>query len=83
MPTLGEMRQLALPEGEGVVVPSWLDVECLSHIRLHIDEHLSLSLGLLSLSACLLLLHGARSLIQFLFLFLLEILLILIINADF
>jgi hypothetical protein len=77
------MGQLALPEGEWVVVPCWLDVESLGHIGLHIDEHLSLGLGLLSLSSCLLLLHGARSLIQFLFLFLLEILLILIINVDF
>ena len=83
MTTLGEMGQLALPEGEWVVVPSWLDVESLGHIGLHIDEHLSLGLGLLSLSACLLLLHGAGSLVQFLFLLLLEILLILIINVDF
>ena len=83
MPTLGEMGQLALPEGERVVVPSWLDVESLSHIRLHINEHLSLGLGLLSLGACLLLLNGARSLVQFLFLLLLEILIILIINVHF
>ena len=78
MPTLGEVRQLALPEGERVVVPSWLDVQCLSHIGLHINEHLSLGLSLLSLGACLLLLHGAGSLIQLLFLLLLllEILLI-------
>jgi hypothetical protein len=83
VPTLSEMGQLTLLKGERVVVSSWLDVESLGHIRLHIDEHLSLGLGLLSFSACLLLLHGARSLVQFLFLFLLEILIILIINVDF
>jgi hypothetical protein len=83
VPTLGEVGQLALPEGERVVVSSWLDVESLSNIGLHIDEHLSFGLSLLSLGACLFLLHGSGSLIQFLFLLLLEIIVILIVYMDF
>ena len=77
------MGKLVLSEGERVVVPSWLNIESLGYIGLHIDKHLSLGLSLLGLGASLLLLHGAGSLIQFFFLLILEILIILIINADF
>jgi hypothetical protein len=51
-------------KGEWVAVTTCrLDVKGLGNIRLDVDEHLPFDLSLLSLGACLLLLHGAGCLI--------------------
>ena len=81
MPSLRQGWNLRLSKREWVAIPCSLNVHCLSHVRLHIDEHLSLDLGLFSLGLRLFLLHGPRGLIQLLFL-LDEILLVLILDLD-
>ena len=72
---------MILPKGEGVAVTCCLDIHGLRHIGLHVDEHLSLSLCLLSLGSRFLFLHGPRGLIHFLF-FLDKVVLIFIIDID-
>lgn len=69
-------------EGEGVRVALRRHVQSLLNVGLHIDEHLSLDLLLLSLSLSLLFLHRARSLIHLITLSVLEILRVLIICSD-
>lgn len=42
----------------------WVHVQSLSHIGLHIDEHLSLGLLLFSLDSCLFLVYSPASLVK-------------------